>query len=103
MADLIVDFDALTAMQSSLTFVSNEFQSLGGDVNTIDHAQGWGSEKIRSGMDTFQHNWRDHRAKLESAITALLQMVTQTTQAFQDVDHQLAQAMTDAQTEQVRT
>lgn len=101
MADLIVDYDALTALQSSLTFVNDDFKNLAGDINGIDHAAGWGSEKIRSGMDSFQHNWRAHRAKLESAIDALLQMVTQTTELFQDVDRKLAQEMTDAQTKQV--
>ena len=99
MTDLKIDYAVLDALQRSLTFVNEEFKSLGGDVNDIDHASGWGSEKIRSGMDTFQHNWRDHRAKLESAIDALLQMVTQTTQVFTDADRQLAEAMTDAQTE----
>jgi len=101
MADLIVDMDALSALQNSLTFVNDDFKNLAGDINGIDHASEWGSEKIRSGMDTFQHNWRAHRTKLEAAIDALLQMVTQTTQIFQDVDRQLAKEMTDAQTEQV--
>ena len=101
MADLTVDYDALGALQSNLTFVSNEFKSLGGDVNNIDHASGWGNEKIRSGMDTFQHNWRDHRAKLEDAMDNLLKLVTQTVQVFQETDKELAQQLTKDQTEQV--
>lgn len=51
MADLVVDYDLLTELARSLTFV---------DV----------SDDIYSAMNIFQHNWRAHRAKLESAIDA---------------------------------
>jgi hypothetical protein len=86
MADLVVDYDLLTELERSLTFVDQEFKNLTGEVHDIDSDSGWGSDDIHSAMNTFQHNWRAHRAKLESAIDALLQMVTQTTGTFQDVD-----------------
>ena len=93
MADLVVDYDLLTELARNMAFVDQEFRNLTGEVHGIDNGSGWGSDDIHSAMNTFQHNWRAHRAKLESAIDALSQMVTQTTGTFQDTDRQLAQAL----------
>ena len=98
MADLKVDYDALDALERSLTFVNDEFKSLGSDVNTIDHASGWGSGGFRSGMDSVQHGLADPPGRSSSPrSTRCSRWSTQTTQIFQETDQTLAKEMTDAQ------
>jgi phage-related protein len=92
-ADLVVDYDLLTEFERNLSFVEQEFKDLHGEVHGLDGGNGWGSDDIRGAMGTFADNWSYHRSKLESAIDALLQMVTTCKKTFQEGDEQLAKQL----------
>ena len=93
MTDLAVDFDLLTEFERNLTFVEQEFKGLHDEVHGLDGGDGWGSDDIRGAMGTFADNWSYHRSKLESAIDALLKMVTESKKTFQEGDEQLAKVL----------
>ena len=82
MADLLVDFVVLDAMQRSLVKVAGQFEGLGGQAQ----APIWGGSHVRAAMEEFAENWKVHRGKLTEDVRKLGERCAATVEVFRGVD-----------------
>jgi uncharacterized protein YukE len=92
MADLVVDYNLLDQVESTLSGLRSEFS----DIQAQQHAyvSAWGSGAIASAMDDFAGNWDYHRKELLDSMESLGEMVGQCKSSFAKADTDLANSLT---------
>lgn len=95
MSDLKLDLAAVTELGSTLTTVAHEFADANARSDQVADAVGHHglADRVRS----FAHDWDDKRAKMTGNIKALADAASAVSQAFTDVDGQLATAIEGGQ------
>ena len=77
-------------------------EGLGQIKNALEHADGrkpgrevLGSGELSQAMDEFVDNWKIHRGKLVSAVEAHQKMATESADAYEHTDTELAKELTE--------
>lgn len=91
MADLKVDFAALSDSSASLQHIADAFESLRSRASGSE--QDWGSRDIAGAMGSFSGDWDNHREKIIASVKATKGMVDQALDGFRQVDGQLGDAL----------
>lgn len=92
MADLVVDYNLLDQVESTLSGLHGEFS----DIQAQQHSyfSAWGSDAIASAMDDFAGNWDYHRKKMLDSMESLGKMVGQCKLSFSKADTDLSNELT---------
>lgn len=90
-----LDLDVIKEMGTGLSNVKKAFEGLKklGDSYEDDFGNGALSDKFTD----FAENWEISREKLTGEIDALAQIAKAAAKAYEDIDHQLAEAIRGAQ------
>lgn len=92
MADLVVDYNLLGQVESTLRGLHGEFSDIQAQQRAYFSA--WGSDAIASAMNDFAGNWDYHRKKLLDAMESLGTMVGQCKSSFGEADTDLSNELT---------
>jgi len=94
MTDLRVDLDAVRQLGTDLGHVADELEQANARSDRI--AAAVGHEHLARTVRKFAHDWDDTRKKITGSVRALADASTQVAEAFEQTDHDLAHALTDA-------
>jgi uncharacterized protein YukE len=95
MADKIrYDLDLIKRCSNSLYGIHREFKENGNPAN--GYGDSLGSEKLRDSFEDFSETWEKNRKKLMEDIESLAKYTADAAKAYEDIDHDLAQALRDA-------
>jgi hypothetical protein len=92
MADLKVDYQALSFTHQTLGGLASQFQNIQTQQSHYDWAMGSGD--VAGAMDNFAGNWTYHRNQLISSINDLDSMVAAALEQFPKTDSQLTKSLT---------
>ncbi|MFB6554489.1 hypothetical protein [Streptomyces sp. NPDC056405] len=89
------DLDAIKEMGTGLNNVRKAFEGL--DKLKGKYREDFGHGDLESKFEDFAENWELSREKLTEEIKALAKIATAAAKAYEDIDHQLAEAIRGAQ------
>ncbi|MET9906474.1 hypothetical protein ABZZ74_06575 [Streptomyces sp. NPDC006476] len=89
-SDLQVDYDLLSTSAKQLAQIRREFKEL--DHWNQDVRSLLGDSRVQSAMGDFVDNWDKNRKRLVEEIEEVGKMVKTTSDAFKDLDYDLANA-----------
>ncbi|MFJ8085073.1 hypothetical protein ACIQ6Y_31200 [Streptomyces sp. NPDC096205] len=89
------DLDLIKEMGNGLGRIKRAFDDLG----KLNGAYGddLGHEELSSKLDDFAGNWEISRKKLTEDVEALAKLAKDAAKVYEDIDHQLAEAIRGAQ------
>lgn len=90
-----LDLDAIREMGTGLSGVKKAFDGLG--KLSEKYKDDFGSSDLADKFGDFAENWKISREKLAGEIDALAQIAKAAAKAYEDIDHQLAEAIRGAQ------
>ncbi|MBL0885430.1 hypothetical protein [Myceligenerans indicum] len=91
MADLRLDLEAVQSLAASLTTVADEFENANANSDRISESVG--HEGLAGCVRDFAHKWDDTREKMTESLRGLADASSAVSDAFSDVDTDLATAL----------
>ncbi|MFD5627773.1 MULTISPECIES: hypothetical protein [unclassified Streptomyces] len=88
------DLDMIKDCSDSLHRIHREFEENGNPAD--GYGDDLGSDKLRDVFDDFSETWEKNRKKLMKDIENLAKYTGNAAKAYEDIDHELAQALRDA-------
>jgi uncharacterized protein YukE len=88
------DLDMIKDCSNSLYRIHREFKENGNPAD--GYGDDLGSDKMRDVFDDFSETWKKNRKKLMKDIENLAKYTANAAKAYEDIDHELAQALRDA-------
>ncbi|MFJ4832875.1 hypothetical protein ACIP79_23670 [Streptomyces sp. NPDC088747] len=88
------DLDMIKDCSDSLHRIHREFEENGNPAD--GYGDDLGSDKLRDVFDDFSETWQKNRKKLMKDIENLAKYTGNAAKAYEDIDHELAQALRDA-------
>ncbi|MCX4972307.1 MULTISPECIES: hypothetical protein [unclassified Streptomyces] len=88
------DLDMIKDCSDSLYRIHREFKENGNPAD--GYGDDLGSDKLRDVFDDFSETWKKNRKKLMKDIENLAKYTDNAAKAYEDIDHELAQALRDA-------
>ncbi|MFI6339487.1 hypothetical protein [Streptomyces sp. NPDC050535] len=88
------DLDLIKDCSDSLYRIHREFEDNGNPAD--GYGDDLGSDKLRDIFDDFSETWKKNRKKLMKDIENLAKYTGNAAKAYEDIDHELAQALRDA-------
>lgn len=89
-----LDLDVIESMGKGLSSIKKAFDGIG---KLDDYSDDFGSDHLADKFKDFADNWEMSREKLTGEVDALAQIAKAAAKAYDDVDHQLAEAIRGAQ------
>ncbi|MFF2845671.1 hypothetical protein ACFVT5_04995 [Streptomyces sp. NPDC058001] len=90
------DLDMIRDCSDSLFRIHREFKENSNPADGYD--QSLGSDKLRDVFDDFSDTWKKTRKKLMEDIENLAKFTKTAADKYDEIDHELAQALRDART-----
>ncbi|WP_198412142.1 hypothetical protein [Mycetocola zhujimingii] len=94
MSDLEIRTDLLEQLTTDLDAIAKEFEKADGFSDEVANAVG--HDELSGKVTDFAHKWNDKRADMTESIKALQQQIEAISDAFNEVDSELAKALEDA-------
>lgn len=91
MADLVVDYEALTRSEESLRAIADVLRHAEAHRDATDGI--WGSTRVASAMAGFVDNWNRHRTELVGSLDGVARLCATTRDGFARTDSQLGAAL----------
>jgi hypothetical protein len=88
------DLDLIKECSESLNRIHREFKNNGNPAD--GYGDDLGSDKLRDIFDDFSETWKKNRKKLMKDIENLAKYTATAAKAYEDIDHELAEALRDA-------
>jgi len=88
------DLDTIKDCSDSLYRIHREFKENGNPAD--GYGDDLGSDKLRDVFDDFSETWKKNRKKLMKDIENLAKYTDNAAKAYEDIDHELAEALRDA-------
>ncbi|MFD4528089.1 hypothetical protein ACFWP7_29995 [Streptomyces sp. NPDC058470] len=88
------DLDMIKDCSESLYRIHREFKENGNPAD--GYGDDLGSDKLRDIFDDFSETWKKNRKKLMKDIENLAKYTDNAAKAYEDIDHELAEALRDA-------
>ncbi|MEU3172031.1 MULTISPECIES: hypothetical protein [unclassified Streptomyces] len=88
------DLDLIKDCSDSLYRMHREFKDNGNPAD--EYGEALGSDKLRDIFDDFSQTWKKNRKKLMEDIENLAKYTANAAKAYEDIDHELANALRDA-------
>lgn len=89
-----LDLDVIESMGRGLSSIKKAFDGIG---KLDDYSDDFGNEHLAGKFTDFADNWEMSREKLTGEVDALANIAKAATKAYEDIDHQLAEAIRGAQ------
>ncbi|MBO4258020.1 hypothetical protein [Streptomyces griseorubiginosus] len=90
-----LDLDAIRSMGSGLSGIKKAFEGLESLTHKYDEDFGHGD--LSAKFNDFADNWKLSRDRLKGEVDTLAQIAKAAAKAYEDIDHQLAEAIRGAQ------
>ncbi|MFD5516098.1 hypothetical protein [Streptomyces sp. NPDC127066] len=88
------DLDLIKECSRSLGKIHREFDQHGNPAD--GYGDDLGSDRLRDVFDDFSDTWKKNRKKLMKDIENLAKYTAEAAKAYEDIDHQLAEALRNA-------
>jgi hypothetical protein len=88
------DLDLIKECSNSLYRIHREFEENGNPAD--EYGDALGSDELRDVFDDFSQTWKKNRKKLMEDIENLAKYTANAAKAYEDIDHELANALREA-------
>ncbi|MHC3474488.1 hypothetical protein ACYF6T_38145 [Streptomyces sp. 7R007] len=89
-----LDLEVIESMGKGLSSIKKAFDGMG----KLDHySDDFGNDHLADKFKDFADNWKMSREKLTGEVDALASIAKAAAKAYQDIDHELAEAIRGAQ------
>ena len=89
-----LDLDAIESMGRGLSNIKKAFDGIG---KIGDYSDDFGNEHLADRFEDFADNWEISREKLTGEVDALASIAKAAAKAYEEIDHQLAEAIRSSQ------